>query len=186
MLTCGALLTGCHCQSYRKENNIKREQVIKVLECCSKGDCKRCPLGKLQLECIKVLPINTLFLIRELTTDVERVSKQCAEIIIECDERDAERLRQVGEYSAKVKELTEENECLNADLDGWLTIVEGFQQMFEYSYERHQEELAQTRREVIREIFAELETSYPDEYFTGGIEITQQELNELKQKYEVE
>ena len=58
---------------------------------------------------------NALTLIKELTEDVERVSKQCGNIIVECDERDAERLKQVGEYAAKVKELTEENERLKGD-----------------------------------------------------------------------
>jgi regulator of replication initiation timing len=43
--------------------------------------------------------------VKELTEDVERVAKQCGEIIVECDERDAERLNQVGK-------LTEENERL--------------------------------------------------------------------------
>ena len=54
--------------------------------------------------------------IKELTEDVDRVSKQCAEIIMECDERDAERLHQVGEYTAKVKELSRENEMLTEEL----------------------------------------------------------------------
>lgn len=45
--------------------------------------------------------------IKELTKDVERVAKQCGEIIVECDERDAERLKQVAK-------LTEENERLRA------------------------------------------------------------------------
>lgn len=60
---------------------------------------------------------NALTLIKELTADVERVSKQCGEIIVECDERDAERLRQVGEYAAKVKDLTEEIKDLEAEYD---------------------------------------------------------------------
>lgn len=55
--------------------------------------------------------------IKELTEDVERVAKQCGEIIVECDERDAKRLHQVGEYAAKVRELTEENERLRDLLD---------------------------------------------------------------------
>lgn len=41
----------------------------------------------------------------ELTKDNKRLSKQCGEIIVECDERDAERLMQIAE-------LTEENERL--------------------------------------------------------------------------
>lgn len=44
----------------------------------------------------------------------------------------------------------------------------------------------QIRAEVAREIFADLEQHYPDEYYTGGVGITRQELAELKQKYEVE
>lgn len=53
--------------------------------------------------------------------------------------------------------------------------------------EREIEEADRTMRaEVAREIFAELTVSYPDEYFTGGICITREELYELKQKYGIE
>ena len=60
---------------------------------------------------------DALALIKQLTEDVERVRKQCGEIIVECDERDAERLKQVAE-------LTKENE-------DWKAIAEGYQKQFE-------------------------------------------------------
>ena len=96
----------------------KREEIIKALECHKSGklvECEQCPLDKAHLfnaTCVQAMCDNALVLIKELIADVERVSKQCGEIIVECDERDAERLKQVGEYAAKVKELTEENEYL--------------------------------------------------------------------------
>ena len=105
---------------------LNREQIIKALECCCGGWCIRdgCPLYKAEEEddigkCISELAKNALTLIKELTKDVERVSKQCANIIVECDERDAERLEQVGEYAAKVRKLTKENEKLEAMLSMW-------------------------------------------------------------------
>ena len=100
----------------------KREEIVKMLECwTSEYGCKDCPFidqgcfdcGHIPIEISK----SILALIKELTADVERVSKQCGEIIVECDERDAERLRQVGEYAAKIKELTEEIKDLEAEYD---------------------------------------------------------------------
>ena len=103
------------------KSDMEREQIIKALECCSDDNagivaCFDCHYSG-YARCGTKLVQDAIALIRELTADVERVSKQCAEIIIECDERDAIRLRQVGEYAAKVKELTEENERLRAEVD---------------------------------------------------------------------
>lgn len=88
---------------------MEREQVIKALECCetSPKNCPSCPLARDCSPCSKTMANNALSLIKELTEDVERVRKQCGDIIVECDERDAERLKQVAE-------LTEENERLRA------------------------------------------------------------------------
>ena len=74
-----------------------------------------------------------------------------------------------------------------ADLDGWLTIVEGFQQMFEYSYEQHQEELAKMKAEVAKEIFAEIEVKIPFLCENQkAYEAFMMKLAELKKKYGVE
>ena len=78
-----------------------REQIVKALECCSKDDCDNCPNGF--GNCYANLAGYALDLIRELTESLDRVQKQCGEIIVECDERDAERLKQVAK-------LTDENE----------------------------------------------------------------------------
>lgn len=48
---------------------------------------------------------NTLATIRELTESLDRVQKQCGEIIVECDERDAERLQQVAKLNAERKDF---------------------------------------------------------------------------------
>lgn len=86
---------------------MEREQIIKALECCTEQEyCVTCPYA---IECVGMesLILDALSLIKELTEDVERVTKQCGKIIVECDERDAERLKQVAE-------LTVENERLHA------------------------------------------------------------------------
>jgi regulator of replication initiation timing len=53
--------------------------------------------------------------IKELTEDVERLRKQCGEIIVECDERDAERLKQVAELTAENERLRKRNAVLIED-----------------------------------------------------------------------
>ena len=92
---------------------LNREQIVKALEHCGsdEGTCEGCPY------CVKrkdgaLLPCHitadALALIRELTDSLDRVQKQCGEIIVECDERDAERLKQVAR-------LTKEKERAKAD-----------------------------------------------------------------------
>ena len=105
---------------------MEREQIIKALECCKQDDCDNCPndFGN----CYSNLAGYALSLIKELTKDVERLRKQCGEAIVECDERDAERLKQVAELTVQLdamrgatnsykmhnERLTEENERLHA------------------------------------------------------------------------
>ena len=115
---------------------LNREQIIKALECCTNKakdgmyeiKCIECPFEIGNEDC-KDIDAQALSLIKELTKDVERVAKQCAEIIVECDERDAERLKQVADWKAIAEgyqkqfedcaedraKLTEENERLRAD-----------------------------------------------------------------------
>ena len=90
-------------------------------------------------------------------------------------------------YRYDINEIPTADVVPKADLDDWLTIVEGFQQMFEYSYERHQEELAKTRAEVAREIFAEIEVKIPFLCENQkAYEVFMMKLAELKKKYGVE
>ena len=86
----------------------KREEIIKALECCGVSSELRvctadCPYFSIPLEdvdnCNDVLARDALALIKELTEDVQRVSEQCGNIIVECDERDVERLKQVAELA---------------------------------------------------------------------------------------
>ena len=111
---------------------LNRDQIIKALECWASGNpCEGscCPLFEISPDtCDRWIGRNALALIKELTEDVERVSKQCGEIIIECDERDAERLKEVADWKAIAEgyqkqfedcaedraKLTEENERLHA------------------------------------------------------------------------
>ena len=73
-----------------------RDKIIKALKCCSRSGitptfvkCSECPYHN-NCNFGRNLLIDALALINELTEDVERVSKQCGEIIVECDERKAE------------------------------------------------------------------------------------------------
>ena len=90
---------------------LNREQIIKALECWASGNpCEGscCPLFEISPDtCDRWIGRNALALIKELTEDVERVSKQCGEIIVECDERDAERLKQVAELTGENEEKDE-------------------------------------------------------------------------------
>lgn len=113
-------------------SELNREQIIKDLECSVAGDCYPCPYAEIGAGCRDRMCEDALALIKELTEDVERLRKQCGEAIVECDERDAERLKQVAELTKEVEqriedyqenqrkwetaydELTEENERLKA------------------------------------------------------------------------
>ncbi len=113
---------------------LNREQIVKALECCSKHPprCRACPYQGMPC-CTNEHRKDALTLIKQLTADVERVSKQCGEIIVECDERDAERLKEVADWKAIAKgyqkqfedcaedraKLTEENERLQVQADMW-------------------------------------------------------------------
>ena len=105
---------------------LNREQIIMALECCGEythgTTCNNCPYMLIELTdndiCSNRMSRDALSLIKELTEDVERLRKQCGEIIVECDERDAERLKQVAE-------LTAENERLRADVAKEFTCVFG-------------------------------------------------------------
>ena len=70
---------------------MERDDIIKALECCRGKGCKECPYRCGDATCISTVASDALSLIKKLTEDVERVRKQCGEIIVECDERDAER-----------------------------------------------------------------------------------------------
>ena len=74
---------------------LNREQIIKALECChTQGkDCLSCPYENDHSNCV-YLEKNALFLIKELTEDIEWSTKR----ILEADK--------------KVAELTEENDKL--------------------------------------------------------------------------
>lgn len=92
---------------------LNREQIVKDLEACcaEEKDCERCSRNHAPTDrlCIIDLIHDAIALIRDLTESLDRVQKQCGEIIVECDERDAERLKQVAK-------LTEENERLMTEL----------------------------------------------------------------------
>ena len=76
-------------------------------------------------------------------------------------------------------ELFDEVVKLRAEVEDWQAIAEGYQQMLESQYEMHQAELAETKAEVAREIFAEIER----EIKNHGITYAQRKIAELKKKY---
>ena len=91
---------------------LNREQIIKALECCAsrKQACRDCPVPqdvKDDCKCMEFISRNVLALICELTESLDRVQKQCGEIIVECDERDAERLKQVAKLTEECKKWQE-------------------------------------------------------------------------------
>lgn len=55
---------------------LNREQVIKALECCAKGDCDNCPCSF--GDCYYNLARYALALIRELTEEKERIAHESA------------------------------------------------------------------------------------------------------------
>lgn len=59
--------------------------------------------------------MGAFLLIKELTESLGRVQKQCGELIVECDERDAERLVQVAKLNAENKRLQAESDRLRED-----------------------------------------------------------------------
>ena len=52
---------------------LKRDDIIKALECCSLGDCYPCPYGKWSAGCRDEMCGDALSLIKELTEENERL-----------------------------------------------------------------------------------------------------------------
>lgn len=52
---------------------MEREQIIKTLECCSKGTCRACPLKEDYSPCLNTMAYSALSLIKELTDENERL-----------------------------------------------------------------------------------------------------------------
>ena len=59
---------------------MEREQIIKALECCSKGTCMACPLKEDYSPCSSTLTYSALSLIKELTEENERLHADCTEL----------------------------------------------------------------------------------------------------------
>ena len=86
---------------------MNRDQIIKGLECCTADGihCDACPYDskKTLTLCLCDLKADALSLINELTEENERLkervdatAKQCGRLIMESDERDFERLKQIA------------------------------------------------------------------------------------------
>ena len=63
---------------------LNRDQIIKALECCAKGDCDNCPCSF--GDCYYYLARDALALIRDLTEENERMGKQLFEVFRAHDE----------------------------------------------------------------------------------------------------
>ena len=73
---------------------LKREQIVKALECCSENeDCSHCPCWE-NCKCINSLLRDALALIRELT---EECKKWQSRLEIECDYTKADTVRKMQE-----------------------------------------------------------------------------------------
>lgn len=93
-------------------NELKSEDVIKALECCLTLEfnvaCKCCPLsykGERRMDCLETLMKSALALLREKDARLADLAQQCANIIMECDKRDAERLEELMAKEAEIKRL---------------------------------------------------------------------------------
>ena len=76
------------------------------------------------------------------------MTKQCGEIIVECDERDAERLKQVAE-------LTKENERLEG-------AVKQYEEERKYHFEMSRNRVAETKADTIRKMQERLSEQFHD------------------------
>ena len=143
-------------QKGAKMENLNAEQIKKALECCANVNCSlcdECPFVpkrdcyKGSLGCSDELHDVALALItsqeqriKELAEDVERITKQCGEIITECDERDAERLKQVAELTEENAEVKANWQKLKDDYDNndkeWREAYADSQSKWEKSYEK--------------------------------------------------
>lgn len=86
---------------------LNKEYIMKAVHHCVDGaGCSDCPY-EFAPDCASIEEL--LCYIKELTEENERLVKQCGELIIECDGRDAARLEQIAE-------LIKENKELKADL----------------------------------------------------------------------
>ena len=56
---------------------LNAEQIIKALECCSKGTCMACPLKEDYSPCLNTVAYSALSLIKELTEENERLRANC-------------------------------------------------------------------------------------------------------------
>lgn len=92
---------------------LNREQIEHTLEICSSGE--GATSTEREVFCMenmsRELASCVLALVRELTEENERLTKQCGEIILACDERDAERLKQVAKLENEVRQTRQ-------DIDG--------------------------------------------------------------------
>lgn len=111
-----------------------------------------------------------------LIEENERLAKQCGEIIVECDKRDAERLKQVAE-------LTKENERLKS-----VEFTCGFVKPHKVLECPIFDEITRARADTAREIFEEIEKYVEVALMNGHIEtpilcIGYGTFAELKKKY---
>lgn len=107
-------------------NELKPEDVMKALECCMLTNeqqecrCEECPLWETSvMVCQELLAYHALALLREKDARLEDLAQQCADIIMECDKRDAERLGELMEKDAEIKGL----------VDGWSKDQDRFEKL---------------------------------------------------------
>lgn len=95
---------------------LKREQIVKALECCTLGDCYPCYYGCIGAGCRDEMCGDALALIKKLTERNEILEAKCkvndrvgAEYIKVCEE--------CANLNDKCASLTEENERLRGELE---------------------------------------------------------------------
>ena len=87
---------------------LKRDEIVKALECCSKDKCIECHYHKQENECVDLLARQALTLINELTEENERLRN----IVVKWNEYTAEANKKLDEIYIGAKILVEENKRL--------------------------------------------------------------------------
>lgn len=92
-------------------NELKPEDVMKALECCSNPDvdaCSRCPIYPFSLnwtqeECMETAIRYALALLREKDAEIERLHASCTELTRKCANLHAARAEAITEFAERLK-----------------------------------------------------------------------------------
>lgn len=94
---------------------MEKEQIIKALECCSGSDCRRCPYFG-HITCISLMRKDSIALIKQQDEQIFQLENR----LKECENGYEGTLHlernKLHDAEERVKELTEENKMLEAEI----------------------------------------------------------------------